>query len=314
MLLPALVRSGQQEMTLPPPWRPSRLVLVSKALRTGSSVVIIETDAGTAYAKTLGGGLGPSHLVAEMVCSRLARQLGLPTLEHAVLRIGTDEVFELGDGQVCRPGSAFITKKEQVLSWDGAAATIAGTRNVGQIPLLVAMDTIALNPDRVARQATDGSEADHPSARWAPRTPNLDNFMLREIGERRTSVLELIAADFSHAFTAGREFDAGSFGIGARSDTGIYGLHPALVPVIDADGVERAARALRTINRELALAVTDNIPQDWDFREDRRSAMVDLIVARAAELADTLRARLRACGCLRPRPGEQREFGQEDDS
>jgi hypothetical protein len=59
--------------------------VVSPAKPTDSQIVEVETDQGRGFLKALGNAAGTHSLAVEMVATRLAARLGLPTLMTAIV-------------------------------------------------------------------------------------------------------------------------------------------------------------------------------------------------------------------------------------
>lgn len=62
-------------------WNPKLIRRVASVFPSGTSVVEAVTDAGAGYVKFLGNPEGPHVLATEYVGTRLASEMGLPTLD-----------------------------------------------------------------------------------------------------------------------------------------------------------------------------------------------------------------------------------------
>src|SRR4051794_38425377 len=99
-------------------WQPTTVTRFLRGIPSSARTAVVETDAGTGYLKALGNPEGPNTLACELVGTRLAQWLGLPTLDFALINI--DDVDEIPfynsagemDGRAF-PGAAFITREER---------------------------------------------------------------------------------------------------------------------------------------------------------------------------------------------------------
>lgn len=146
-------------------WQPKIIRRFIKSFATSTEVVLVETDQGRGYLKTLGNKTGPHALACEWVGTNLATLLGLPTLDFAIIEIGEDDEIPLASGNLALPGPAFITRTEKGFSWGGKANELKRIANPKDIGRLVLFDTWLLNCDRY-----------HPNL--AVRKPNRDNVFL----------------------------------------------------------------------------------------------------------------------------------------
>ena len=68
------------------------------------------TDVGKAYCKALGNRQGPHALACEWVGSQLAKWLGLPTFDFAIMELDDQEEIPLPRGGPAPPGPA-VTRR-----------------------------------------------------------------------------------------------------------------------------------------------------------------------------------------------------------
>ena len=143
------------------------------------------------------------------------------------------------------------------------------------------LDTWLRNPDRSPRIPPDLS----------PRKPNRDNVLLtREgAGARR---LRLVAMDFTHAFTGGRELTRRLSQIDFVQDEGIYGLFKEFKQFVRETVVAGGAARLREMTLNTAQRVVSQIPAEWAVTPSARSAFAELIYERARWLGGTIVDRL----------------------
>jgi hypothetical protein len=241
------------------------------------------TDAGEGYIKVMGNPEGEHALACELVGTLLARWFGLPTLEHHILRLEEADVFPLGNRGKAKAGPAFITRAIRANPWGGKARALRRLENPEDIARLVIVDTWLLNPDRYPRIP--------PPSSGAARKPNRNNVLLTHEGVEGRR-LRLVAIDFSHAFTSGRELTRRLSEIQYVQDEGIYGLFCEFRPYVREEIVVAAARRLREVSERDAAETVAAIPTEWDVSAEARAALAELICRRARWLADRITDRL----------------------
>jgi hypothetical protein len=203
--------------TKPPsdgPWVPNRVIRVIERRDTSTSPLLVMTDAGRAFVKTLGNPEGPDALVSEWIGTKLAAWLGLPIFDIAVVNYPKDLVFALTKGCETMAGPAFAARFVRGRAWDGTEEDLDCIANEETISGLVVFDMWTRNYDRYA----------------APNRCNVRNVFLSEEGARKGRY-QLLAMDHTECFRTGRPFsDRGLFGIDAVKDERPYGLFPAFRP------------------------------------------------------------------------------------
>jgi len=102
-----------------PAWSPSRIKRVIQAHETNSGVLHVATDDGEGFLKGLHDGAGPQGLIAELVGTLLAREVGLRTFEFSLFTVGPDCNLHTHDGHPIHPGPAFLTRLELGEQWNG---------------------------------------------------------------------------------------------------------------------------------------------------------------------------------------------------
>ena len=70
-----------------PQFAPTEVTRFIKGLDTAAGTLLVETDAGMAYLKAIGNPAGPHALACELVATRLAGSIGLPTFDYALVEI-----------------------------------------------------------------------------------------------------------------------------------------------------------------------------------------------------------------------------------
>lgn len=129
-------------------WRPTTIKRVYRAFPTSACTVLVETDAGPGYLKAIGSAEGPHILACELIGSRLARWLGLPTFEFTVIEVTEFGEIAFHDGRLARVGPAFISLAERGEPWGGSGSQLAKLTNAQDVSRLVVFDTWTLNCDR----------------------------------------------------------------------------------------------------------------------------------------------------------------------
>ena len=259
-----------------PAWQPTRFVRFERSLKTSVRTAQIVTDAGKAYCKAMGNPEGPHALACEWVGTQLARWLGLPTFDCAILTLDDlDEIPFAGGGQA-EPGPAFVARAEPGHTWGGTGLELQLVDNQEAIAKLVVFDTWTLNCDRYPPDL-------------ATRQPNYDNVFLSEEGAS-PGRFRLVAMDHTHCFTCGRELNERIASIDRTKDGQVYGLFPGFVAAVQVQRpvVEAAAERLRTFTGAVGHDIVRTIPTDWQVSEPARAALVDLLTQRAAFVADNI--------------------------
>jgi hypothetical protein len=126
---------------------------VIRGLDTSTGPLYVMTDAGRAYAKTLGNPEGPDALVSEWIGTGLARWLGLPTFDVAVVDYPDELSFKLPKGCETQAGPAFIACEVRGRSWGGGEDDLTWVENPEDICGLVVFDTWTRNYDRYAESS-----------------------------------------------------------------------------------------------------------------------------------------------------------------
>lgn len=263
---------------------------------------IIETDAGRAYLKAMGNPEGPHALACELVCTRLALWFGLPVLDNAILPLTDADTIQLDDSHHVQSGPAFVTRAVDTVDYSGTDRQLELIENPHDIARLVVFDTWVLNADRHPRIPI-ANPAPHPAAR--DRAPNRNNVLLTTEGAPPDR-LRLLAMDFTHAISVGRELTAQILRIELTQDEGVYGLFPEFRPYVTRPVVRQAAERLREATPESIRQVVDMIPAPWEVGTEVRSSLVEFLHRRAVWLADRVETLLTPL-CF---PQGELEFGE----
>jgi len=248
-------------------WQPTTFLRVDKLFGTSTRAVLVKTDAGSAVIKTLGNPEGPHVLACEWVGTRLAKWLGLPTFDTAIMTIAeNDEIPFLGGG-CAAPGPAFAARFEQGFGWGGRTDELRGIANLRDIAKLVVFDTWTRNCDR-----------------YLPPRCNFNNVFLAHRDAARS--MTLVAMDHTHCFTFGGELTARIAHVDSIRDNRIYGLFPGFVPLVTQSDVANAASQLRSFPREEASAALGQLPRDWLVPARAAEALEEFICQRAIFVAE----------------------------
>jgi hypothetical protein len=285
---------SQQHLDTSQSWQPTRFIRFERGLETSMRTAIIQTDAGRAYIKAMGNPEGLHALACEWVGTELARWIGLPTLEYAIMNVEPDDEIPFPDGGGAQPGPAFVTRAVRGQVWDGSPEMLQLLDNPDDLTVLVVFDTWTRNRDRydpplplASDVPTDGEQAAGAAMLHRPHKPHYDNVFLSEQGAT-PGRFRLLAMDHTHCFTYGRPLNHRLADIDPVRDECLYGYFPEFTPWIKLEVAERAARRMREMDRSTADAMVRGIPQQWDVSVPARAAMVEFICGRAAFLADNV--------------------------
>lgn len=275
----------------PEPWHPTRVIRVIDRCDTSTSPLLVMTDAGKAFVKTLGNPEGPPALISEWIGTNLAAWLGLPTFDIAIVEYPKDLVFPLTKGCETIPGPAFAARFVGGQSWDGTEDGLALVENLNAIAGLVVFDMWTRNYDRYV-----GSTG---SVRC-----NVRNVFLSEKGARKGHY-RLLAIDHTESFRTGRAFtDRGLFGIGSVQDERTYGLFPAFRARVTREVVGAWLDKLAQFCAQDFEEAAREVPAAWGLRRETREALGTFCVERAKFLADNAEKILEApCGWHPVLPG-----------
>ena len=137
-------------------WEPTKITRVVDFLSTSTKPIKAETDDGLALIKYIGNPQGVHTLVAEYVAASLARLVGIPIPNFAIIHCPEIEIERYGI--VTGAGPAFASQ------WIPESASLAPTsnllsnlRNTDIITTLVAFDTWIRNFDRYSGEGPDAN-------------------------------------------------------------------------------------------------------------------------------------------------------------
>lgn len=260
------------------PWQPTSVLRFERSVPSSTGVARVVTDQGVGFLKAIGNPEGEHVLACEWVGTHVARLLGLPTFEIALIEVTPEDEIPLGTGDPAKPGPAIITRAESGQPWGGSAHELQHLANPQHLTRLVLLDTWIRNPDR------------HAPASYA-RKPNRNNVFFSAEGAPAGKLL-VKAMDHTHAFTNGRPLSSRLATIDCVKDEEVYGLFPEFVPLLDRTELKRAVGDLRLVTRERIEAIVSQLPPAWQVESTTRTAWTDFIVQRARFVADDLPGRL----------------------
>jgi hypothetical protein len=233
----------------------------------------VDTDLGEGYLKALGNPEGPHALACELVGSMLADWMGLTTFDFSLLEVTGDDDIPFHKGGKATPGPAFISREEKRgFPWGGTVKELRSIINRLEISGLVVLDTWLLNCDRYA---PDG------------RRVNRDNVFLIQHARKGPGVL-LIAMDFTHAFTCGREINRRLGFIERVRDKKVYGLFPEFKEFLDREEVKRLSAKLGQFSRTTAEEFIETVPAEWEVDRQSCSTWGTMITERAHFIAENI--------------------------
>ena len=263
-------------------WRPTTIKRVYRAFPTSACTVLVETDAGPGYLKAIGNAEGPHILACELIGSRLARWLGLPTFEFTVIEVTEFDEIAFHDGRLASVGPAFISRAERGEPWGGSDSQLAKLTNAQDVSRLVVFDTWTLNCDRHSWQ---GQGADRRER------INRNNVFLSETGAA-SGGLVLKAMDHTHCFICGREPSRRLLHVDMIQDPREFGQFAEFTRHLERRQVVKATRDLRRMNSAEAVRLTEGVPHAWGFSGETLEALREFVVRRAQFVADTIAGRL----------------------
>ncbi|HZZ29675.1 MAG TPA: HipA family kinase [Pirellulales bacterium] len=268
-------------------WHATVIKRFNQSYPSSACTAQVVTDAGIGYLKALESPEGRHILACEFVGTCLAEWFHLPTFDHTVIEVDAEVIeipfFDRNNKQVGKAsnGPAFITRGEAGDSWSGKAEQLKKLANPHDISRLVVFDTWTLNCDRYCERPL-GQEG-------KPRV-NRNNVFLSE--EAPSGQFMLKAMDHTHCFTCGGELTTRLRRDDKIKEPRVFGLFPEFRQFLDQDAVQHAVPALQKFNQTVIQEITGRIPDKWEVSAAIRKALDDLVVGRAAFVAETIFAKL----------------------
>ena len=210
-------------------------------------------------------------LVNDYVGTRIARELGLPCLPVEIITISEDlikdnNLFTRHHRQDCQ----WVETDEYIESGlhfgclyveNGqnapGAKILRKVINAEDIPGSVLFDTWIMNADR---------EFDR-------------NIFVRTYGSGRSAQYEYVMIDHDYCFT-GNDWNESIAG-DSNHMSNVYGRHNWLAFALDRpDGFEKWFDAIRSISESQLTDICNEVPNEWDFPPEHKTALVEFLVRR----------------------------------
>lgn len=269
-----------------PLWNPTRIRWVNKTLDTSTGATHVETDSGPAYVKFMGNPEGPQALFCELIGTRAAAWLGLPTFDVAVMDVDQPGLATYENGTSSEPGPAFAARFEEGTPWGGTADELQAAMNPEATAGLIVLDTWLLNCDRYRPE--DGRVR-----------RNTRNVFLSAKGARKGK-FRITAMDHTHCLTCGRPITPALAHIDRIKDERLYGHFPEFRDLLRHQDVAALAARLRTFTRATANDLLAQMPAPWSPGTVETTAVAELLTQRADFLGRHAKQMLVDKGCLQP--------------
>ncbi|MGC4068586.1 MAG: hypothetical protein QM784_28835 [Polyangiaceae bacterium] len=243
------------------------------------------TDRGAAYVKAMGNPKeGPHILACELVGTRAAEWLGLPTLDYGIMDLGESDVLAYSDSEAPSIGPAFVTRAIQAHTWGGDGGALVAVENPEAIAGLVVLDTWIVNRDRYCQRGNETIR-------------NVRNVLLTGEGASRSRV-RLIAMDHTHCFTYGQELRSAKLSrIDVVKARQVLGLFDEFRPFVSRQRIATFSRRLSTFDRATAIELTQGVPSAWGWDTDVAADVQNLLSEHARFLAEEIEVLLETtCG------------------
>ena len=262
-----MISSGPQSN-----WHPREILRFVRSIPSSTGVAVVITDAGEGFLKTIGNPEGEHALACEWVATHLAAWLGLPTFDFSLIEVTDADEIPLPNGDMAKPGPAFITRSEKGEPWSGKSRELKRLTNTSDISRLVVFDTWIRNRDRYCP---------------APNGPcNRDNVFLS--AEAPPGKLLLRAMDHTHCFAPGGELTPRISHIDQIQDRMLYGLFPEFRQFLERAVVAGTTDALCDIPRKEVEGIVQSIPLEWQVNDRAKVALVDFVTGRAVYVAERI--------------------------
>lgn len=277
-------------------WGPANILRVWKVHPTSARTAHVQTDQGNGYLKGLNNPEGPHLLACELLGTRVARWLGLPTFQFAVMQLTHDDQLHFTEEAAPGLGPAYITRAEAGSTWGGNDSALLAVENPEAIAGLVVLDTWIMNCDRYrvrGDEIRDNQRNVFFSALDAPK------------GKFR-----LVAMDHTHAFSCGSELTPAKLcRIEIAKSTEVFGLFPGFVPFVTRARVAPFAAALSRFTPRDARAIVADVPRQWGYNDELANALAEFLLDRGHFLAGALMEILAASCSWNP----VLRFGEDDE-
>lgn len=249
---------------------------------TSSQPALCRTECGRIYVKAMNTWGTPHVLVCEMVATRMANWLDMPTLWWGIVEMTDEAPIDYLDGSSSLSGPAFATLEVGGRAWAGHVSDLEDNlQNTEDIAKLVTLDTWTLNTDRYAK-VFDGIN------RPQRQRHNTGNVFFCDCAKK--GKYRLVAMDQGHCFSGGRELSMNLAHISQIKDDRVYGMFDEFIPFIDEKKIVKLAEKLRKLSHDECKSFVEGVPQEWLGHSStfQISVLVDFIFHRAMYLADSL--------------------------
>ena len=268
------------------PWQPTKIRWAKDPLETSTGATQVETDKGPAYAKFMGNPEGQQALFCELVGTRAAAWLGLPTFDVAVVEVPEAGLVTYQDGSKSLAGPAFVTRREDGSPWGGNAEELTAVDNPQVFAGLIVLDTWLLNCDRF--------RPEKGNVRRNTRNVFLD---ARESAKGK---LRVIAMDHTHCFTCGWALTRSIGNIDRVKDARLYGHFTEFRPYLTHDLIHGFGQRLLGLSKEAVESFFVGVPSPWDVPPEVRQALMGFLRGRATFVGQNVRQMLVEHGELQP--------------
>jgi hypothetical protein len=252
---------------MPPSWNPTKIKLLKRKLQGNSLTLIVETDVGEGYLKVLNDKRSPHDLVCELVGTALAKLIGLPVSDYAILDVPASAPIELAGSAQFKPGPAFITRSQDGQPWSGRVAELNDVVNNHDFAKLVVFDTWVMNCDRL-RPATKDRGV------WCNHT----NILLSREGLSGREV-RLVPIDHECCFKCQKDLTPAHLR-SIENDQTMFGFFKEFGGIARREDALRALCNVESVTRKAVDAIVDLVPQAWLSSDAHRTALTDLIYKR----------------------------------
>ena len=245
-------------------WQPTQIESQHQfAVDSRTRPMLVETDAGRAVVKAMENPAGPQALVRELIGTRLARLIGLPVFDFAVIDHDGLVPLVLSDGTAVAPGPLFAARWEEGTPWNGKNQ-LARIENQDDISRLVVFDCWIQNFDRYTKLGG----------------ANRGNvFLSTERAEEGR--FRLLAIDHTHCLL-GRRVDADHIGGGHVTDPTVYSLFDEFRPFLTAEALQNAADTIKSFRGGQLYTSCGGLPTNWVGSDFNPAPLVDFLTQRAA--------------------------------
>ncbi len=220
-------------------------------------------------AKFMGNPAGDHALACEWVGTSLAKWLGIPTFEFALIPYQTDFRILLDKDSYAQIGPAFITRwEDKGGAWRGDPAQLEKIENSDDLTKIVYLDTWLLNRDRWSR--------------WEHVEP-VDHYENVFIGQSKEEPGKFYvkAIDHSHVITYGGYIRERITRKESLECTQICGNFDEFSCYLKSEVSEQAAKKIGSIPPKIIDEILAQIPKEWGVGENEKEWLRTFITHRS---------------------------------